>query len=124
MKRTLRTLSIMAFVIAIPSLIITNWYYKEYGILMMFIFLTIGLVLDQIIRLKFPISVVSPLSSYRKNKTLNMVSLVLFVQSPMGLIFGDKHANNLGLWIMIAMICCGISLNLIAANKYHYNIEK
>lgn len=124
MKGTLRTLSIIAFIIAIPSLIVIDWYYKGYGILMMFIFLTIGLVLDQIIRLKFPISAVSPLNSYRKNKILNVVSLVLFVQSPMGLIFGNRYANNLGFWIMAVMICLGISLNLIAANKYHYSIEK
>lgn len=124
MKRILRILSIMAFVIAIPSLIITDWYFKGCGILMMFIFLTIGLVLDQIIRLRFPILVVSPLSSYRKNKLLNMISLILFVQSPIGLIYGNEYASNFGFLIMAIMICFGISLNLIAASKYHYIIEK
>ncbi|MGN6715528.1 hypothetical protein [Anaerocolumna jejuensis] len=124
MKSNLRVLSIIAFVIAVPSLIITDWYYKGFGILMMFIFLTIGLVLDQIIRLKFPVSVVSTLNNYKINKVLNIVSLVLFVQSPMGLIYGNKCADNLGFWIMAIMICLGVSLTQIAANKYHYTIEK
>ncbi|SHK82886.1 hypothetical protein SAMN02745136_03432 [Anaerocolumna jejuensis DSM 15929] len=124
MKSNLRVLSIIAFVIAVPSLIITDWYYKGYGIFMMFIFLTIGLVLDQIIRLKFPVSVGSPLNNYKINKILNIVSLVLFVQSPMGLIYGNKCIDNLGFWTMAIMICLGIIINQIAANKYHYTIEK
>ncbi|WP_019910518.1 hypothetical protein [Paenibacillus sp. HW567] len=124
MKNNLRKLSIMAFVMAIPSLIISDWYYKGYGILVMFIFLTIGLILDQITRLKFPVSVVSPLNNYRKNKILNIFSLILFIQSPIGLIYGNKYANNLGFWIMAVMICLGITLNQIAANKYRYTVGK
>lgn len=46
MKKNLRILSIAALVVAIPSLIITDWYDKDYGLMVMFAFLTVGLVLE------------------------------------------------------------------------------
>lgn len=123
MKNNLKVLSIFAFVAAIPSLIITDWYYKGYGILVMFLLLTIGLVLDQLIRLKFPVASVTPIENYRKNILLNILALILFVQSPMGLIFGNKIYSNLGFWLLIIMICIGVTINQIARVKYPYSTE-
>lgn len=123
MKNNLKVLSISAFVAAIPSLIITDWYYKGYGILVMFLLLTIGLILDQIIRLKFPATNVTPIRNYRKNKLLNILALILFVQSPMGLIFGNKIYSNFGFWLLIIMICIGVTVNQIARVKYPYSTE-
>lgn len=123
MKNNLKVISIIAFAVAIPSLIITDWYYKGYGILVMFLFLTIGLILDQIVRLKFPVSKVTPIGNYRKNKVLNVIALILFVQSPMGLIFGNRIYPNLGFWLLVIMICIGVSANQIAKIKYSYRVE-
>lgn len=123
MKNNLKVLSIFAFVAAIPSLIITDWYYKGYGIFVMFLLLTIGLILDQIIRLKFPASNVTPISNYGKNKLLNILSLVLFVQSPMGLILGNKIYPNMGFWLLVIMICIGVIANQLAKIKYPYLTE-
>ena len=123
MKNNLKGLSIFAFAAAIPSLIITDWYYKGYGILVMFLLLTVGLILDQIMRLKFPVMSVAPIRNYRKNKLLNIFSLTLFVQSPMGLIFGNRIYPNLGFWLLVIMICIGVSVNQIAKSKYPYSTE-
>ncbi|WP_368234338.1 hypothetical protein [Anaerotruncus rubiinfantis] len=123
MKNNLKVLSILAFVAAVPSLIITDWHYKGYGILVMFLFLTIGLILDQIIRLKFPVTSVTPMHNYRKNKLLNILALILFVQSPMGLIFGNKLCSNMGFWLLVIMICIGVTANQIARIKYPYSTE-
>lgn len=101
MKNNLKVLSIIAFVAAIPFLIITDWYYKGYGILAMFLLLTIGLVLDQLIRLKFPAKSVEPIENYQKNKLLNMIALILFVQSPIGLVFGNKIYSKIGFWLWL-----------------------
>lgn len=123
MKNNLKIFSIFAFVAAIPSLIITDWYYKSYGILVMFLFLTIGLILDQIIRLKFPTTSVTPIENYRKNKLINIFALILFVQCPMGLIFGNKIYPNSGFWLLVIMICIGVSTNQFARIKYPYSTE-
>lgn len=123
-KNNLKIASIAAFVLAIPALIIVDWFYTGYGILMMFILATIGLVLDQVVHRNFPRDIVTPLSNYRTNKLLNIVALVLFVQSPMALIFGNRAVDKLGFWLMAFMICLGIVLNQIARIKFTYDTEK
>lgn len=123
-KNNLKIASIAAFVLAIPALIIVDWFYTGYGILMMFILATIGLVLDQVVHRNFPRDIVTPLSNYRTNKLLNIVALVLFVQSPMALIFGNRAVDKLGFWLMAFMICLGIVLNQIARIKFTYHTEK
>lgn len=124
MKNSLKIGSLTAFVLAIPALIVVDWFYKGYGILIMFILATIGLVFDQIVRMKYPNNYVTPLSNYRVNKLLNMVALVFLVQSPMALIFGNKVTDKLGFWLMAVMICLGIVLNQIARLKFSYRTEK
>lgn len=121
MKTNFRILSVMAFALAVPSLIIVDWYYKGYGVLALFAFCSLGLVFDQLLRRNYPQQPVTPLENYRTNKLLNLIALVLFVQSPMALIFGDRIADKLGFWLMAIMICLGIALNQIAQNKFNYS---
>ncbi|MDD5937644.1 MAG: hypothetical protein PUC36_01325 [Clostridiales bacterium] len=66
MKSNLRVLSIAAFAAAVPALVITDWYYEGYGIFTMFLLLTVGLLLDQIIRMEFPARSPAPAEHYRK----------------------------------------------------------
>ncbi len=124
MKNSLKILSLTSFVLAVPALIVVDWFYKSYGILIMFILATVGLVLDQIVRMNYPSNIVVPLSNYRTNKLLNIFTLILLVQSPMALIFGNKVMDKLGFWLMAVMICLGIVLNQIARLRFSYHIEK
>ena len=66
---------------------------------------------------------------FRHVLVMNMVrvakdTLVLFIQSPMALIFGNRYANNFGLLIAVVVVCVGICLHQIAKKKYPYVIEK
>lgn len=124
MKNSLKILSLTAFVLAVPALIVVDWFYKSYGILIMFILATVGLVLDQIVRMNYPSNIVVPLSNYHANKLLNIFTIILLVQSPMALIFGNKVMDKLGFWLMAVMICLGIVLNQIARLRFSYHIEK
>lgn len=123
MKNMLKIFSLTAFILAIPSLIVVDWFYKGYGILMMFALITIGLVFDQIIRMKYPRYRVTSLQNYHMNKLLNLFALTLFVQAPMALIFGNMYMYRLGFWLMATMICSGIVLNQIARIRFGYQIE-
>lgn len=124
MKNSLKILSLTSFIFAVPALIVVDWYYTGNGILIMFLLVTIGLVLDQIIRMSYPSDIVVPLSNYHTNKLLNIFTLVLLVQSPMALIFGNKVMDKLGFWLMTVMICLGLVLNQIARLRFSYCIEK
>lgn len=124
MKNSLKILSLTSFIFAVPALIVVNWYYTGNGILIMFLLVTIGLVLDQIARMNYPSDIVVPLSNYHANKLLNIFTLVLLVQSPMALIFGNKVMDKLGFWLMTVMICLGLVLNQIARLRFSYCIEK
>ncbi len=124
MKNSLKILSLTSFIFATPALIVVDWYYTGNGILIMFLLVTIGLVLDQIVRMNYPSDIVVPLSNYHINKLLNIFTLVLLVQSPMALIFGNKVMDKLGFWLMTIMICLGLVLNQIARLRFSYCIEK
>lgn len=124
MKNNFRLLSLLCFVLSIPSLIVVDWFYKGYGLLVMFIFLTIGLVFDQIMRMKYPHRMLAPLQNYRTNKLLNLFALILFVQAPIALIYGNQFISKFGFWLMFIMVCSGIILNQIARLKFNYQEEK
>ncbi|MFV0516591.1 MAG: hypothetical protein ACK5MV_04280 [Aminipila sp.] len=124
MKNSLKILSLTSFVFAVPALIVVDWFYKGYGILIMFILATVGLVLDQAARMKYPSNMVVPLSNYHTNKLLNIFTIILLVQSPMALIFGNKVLDKLGFWLMSVMICLGIVFNQIARLKFSYYAKK
>lgn len=123
MKNNLRLLSIFFFAIAIPGLIMVDWYYKENGIFVMFLFITIGLVLDQIIRLYYPDTVVTPEENYRCNKILNIFTIILFVQSPMAMIYVDRICGRYGFAAMAVMVVIGIMCNQTATIKFSYSKE-
>lgn len=121
MKSSLKVLSLISFVLAVPALIVVDWFYKGYGIFVMFAFATVGLVLDQIVRMNYPSGTFAPRSNYRKNKLLGIMALVLLVQSPMALIFGNRAMDKLGVWLMAVMICMGIVLSQIARLSFAYH---
>ena len=123
MKSNLRVLSIAAFAASIPALIVTDWYYEGYGIFAMFLLLTIGLLLDQIIRMEFPAGSPTPPEHFRKNRWLNMVALTLFVQAPVGLLYGNQCRPRLGFWLPVIMACAGICATQIATLKYPYTTQ-
>lgn len=124
LKSSVKVLSLASFVLAVPALIVVDWFYAGYGVLAMFVLATIGLVLDQIVRMFYPSNTVVPITNYRINKLLGIITLVLFVQSPMALIFGNRAMDKLGFWLMATMICCGIVLSQIARLKFAYHNVK
>lgn len=123
MKNNLRVFSIVSFAAAIPAMIITDWYYSGFGLLPMFLFLTIGLILDQLIRMKYPPYEIENAKNYRSNRMLRMVSIVLFVWAPMALIYGNRIRPRLGFWLMVIMVCCGIAADQFGRIKYSYHYE-
>ena len=124
MKNSLKMLSLISFAMAVPALIVVDWFYEGYGILIMFILATVGLVLDQIVRMNYPSNSVAPLSNYLKNRLLGIITLVLLVQSPMALIFGNRAMDKLGFWLMATMICLGIILGQVARLRFAYHTVK
>ncbi|CDM68403.1 putative membrane protein [Clostridium bornimense] len=123
MKSNLKILSLLAFILSIPALIIVDWFYSGYGILVMFILLSIGVVCDQLIRMKFPKNKVIPLHNYRANRVMNIFAVVLFLLSPMALIYGNRVVYRMGFWLMAIMICLGIVFNQIARIVFPYELE-
>lgn len=118
MKKNLRLVSIVSFVVSVPALIITDWYYKGFGLLPMFLFLTIGLITDQFIRIKYPANEIKNLDNYILNRVFHMVALIFFVWAPMALIYMNRIKSGLGFWIMVVMVCCGIISDQIGRIKY------
>lgn len=118
MQKKLRLFSIIAFAISIPSLIVTDWYFKGMGLGVMFGCLTIGLIVDQVIRMLSAKTEVSMQHTFKVNKFLNLAGLILFVQSPVALVYGNRYTNSFGTYLMIGMILIGITLNQIASHKY------
>lgn len=84
---------------------------------------TVGLVIDQIVRMNDPKHTFVPLTNYPVNRLIHIITLVLLVQCPMALIFGNRVMGKLGFWLMIVMICLGIILNQIARLKFPYDIQ-
>lgn len=120
MKNKLNSLSISAFALSLPALIIVNWYLPNYGIFVMFLFLTIGLVLDQVKRLLYPNEHIESIVFYRKNRILKTLTLVFFLQSPMAILYGNRIADNFGTGLGIVLIGIGIISDQIARNHFNY----
>lgn len=114
MKSKLRVCSIICFVAAIPSLIVVDWYLYGYGLLCMFAFACIGLIFDQIIRITYPTVAIKDSSLYRKNKILKLLSLILFVMSPMALIYGNRFQHNFGTIMFFVFVGIGITIDMLA----------
>ena len=114
MKSKLRVCSIICFVAASPSLVIVDWYMHGSGLLCMFAFACIGLIFDQIIRITYPTTAITDNSLYRKNKILKLLSLVLFVMSPMALIYGNRFQHNFGTIMFFVFVGLGLTIDILA----------
>ncbi len=114
MKSQLRVCSLICFVVAIPSLVIVDWYVHGYGLLSMFVSACIGLVFDQIIRINYPTVSIIDTSLYKKNKILKLLSLILFVMSPMILIYGNRFQHNFGTLMFLVFVGVGIAVDILA----------
>ena len=77
----------------------------------------------QLIRLKFPAGSPTPPEHFRKNRWPNMVALTLFVQAPVGLLYGNQCRPRLGFWLPVIMACAGICATQIATLKYPYTTQ-
>ena len=114
MKSQLRVCSLICFVVAIPSLVIVDWYVHGYGLLSMFVSACIGLVFDQIIRINYPTVPITDIYLYKKNKILKLLSLILFAMSPMALIYGNRFHHNFGTLMFLVFVGVGISVDILA----------
>ena len=123
-KKTLRICSILSFFTAISSLIVVDWYFHGYGLLIMFVFISLGLTFEQFSRIYFPSTPVSNYTSYKKNKLLKLWALILFVMSPMALIYGNQFLNKLGIFAFVLLVGIGIVLDQIAQMRHPYSNEK
>jgi len=113
-EKKLKTWSILSFFVAIVSLIIVDWYFHGYGVLIMFVFISMGLIFNQLSKIYFPIATVSNYVAYKNNKLLKLLALILFVMSPMALIYGNQMMEKLGIVTFVLLIGIGIVLDQIA----------
>lgn len=123
-QKTLKFGSVLSFFISIVSLIVVDWYFYGYGLLFMFVFISLGLILEQFSRIYFPTTTVNNYISYKKNKLLKLSALILFVMSPIALIYGNQILNRLGFITFVLLIGTGLFLDQIAKIRYPYSKEK
>lgn len=120
MKTALQIGSIICFVAIIPSLVVVNWYFYGYGLLSMFTLVCIGLILDQIRRIAFPAFEIQDTIQYRRNKTIKLLSLILFVMSPMVFVYGNKFQNSFGTIAFFIIIGIGLIIDVLAQTFFPY----
>ena len=123
-KKILRNCSILSFFTAISSLIVVDWYFHGFGLLIMFVFISLGLTFEQFSRIYFPSTPVSDYTSYKKYKLIKLWALILFVMSPMALIYGNKIFNKLGFFAFFLLLGIGIALEQIAQMHHPYSSSK
>lgn len=54
------------FILALPALVITDWYIHGFGIAILFVFITVGLIIEQIQRINYPKFDVDDTEKYKK----------------------------------------------------------
>lgn len=123
-QRTLKSWSILSFFISIVLLIVVDWYFHGYGLLIMFVFISIGLIFEQLSRIYFPTIAVNNYIFYKKNKLLKLCALILFVMSPIALIYNNQIFKKLGFIGFVLLIGAGIVLSQIAQIRYPYSRVK
>lgn len=121
MKEKLKLWSLICFILGPISLLIVDCCYYGYGLLSLFLFIGLGLGLDQVRRIVYPDFNPSPKGNFKKNKLIHMISLLIFVESPMFLIYGNRFKVNFGLFLFFALNLLGLSLNHKARVKYPYS---
>lgn len=121
MKTILRICSIICFMAAIPLLIIVDWYLYGYGLLSMFIFISIGLLFDQIIRIFYPPFDVNNITLYKKNKAIKLIALLLFVMSPMVFVYGNRFQDSYGTILLFALVGIGLIMDIFAQKLFPFS---
>lgn len=120
MKLNYKKISIICFAISIPSLIIVDWYFQNYGLLPLSIFITLGLIFDQVNRIQST-TIINSTHQFKVNRYLRLVTLVLFIQVPVTIIYINQIKPNFGLLLGITLILLGIIIDQIARIKFTYN---
>lgn len=123
-QKMLKFWSVLSFFISIISLIVVDWYLHGYGLLVMFVFISLGLMFEHFSRIYFPTTTVNNYISFKKNKLLKLSALILFVMSPIALIYANQIFNKLGFISFVLLIGTGIFLDQIAQIRYPYSKEK
>ncbi len=119
-SKTLRMWSLVSFAAALPALIVTDWYLKGFGLLVMVSLGAAGLALYQLTQICWPPYAVDNTAAYKRNKQLKLSALLLFVMSPMALVYGNKLFMALGVSSSVGMVCLGIVLDQLARIRYPY----
>jgi hypothetical protein len=88
----------------------------------MFAFACIGLIFDQIFRITYPTTAIPDISLYRKNKIMKLLSLVLFVMSPMALVYGNRFHNYFGTIMFFVFVGIGLANDNLA--KTFFSLSK
>lgn len=58
-QKMLKFWSVLSFFISIISLIVVDWYFHDYGLLVMFVFVSLGLIFERLSRIYFPTTTVN-----------------------------------------------------------------
>lgn len=119
MKPNYKKISIICFILSIPSLIIVDWYFQDYGLLSLSTFITLGLVFDQVNRIQST-TVINSSHQFKVNRYLKLVALILFIQVPVTIIYINQIKPNLGLLLGFTLILLGIIVDQIARIKFTY----
>jgi len=111
MEKKLSVLSIVLFSLALPSLIVVDWYWKGYGLLFMFCSLILAVVADQLRRILYPADKGEKDKSSTNGKLLKLAALIFFMSTPVFVIYLDKFYAMNGIIVASISIGCGICLD-------------
>lgn len=109
------------FALALPALIITDWYVRGFGIAMFFIFITAGLIIDQIQRMNGPSPDTDDKSMYKRNRSLKLAGMIFTVSSPLIIIYMD---SDFKIPIFVAVLIFGAVLNWSAGYLFPAGSDK
>ncbi|MFV0394595.1 MAG: hypothetical protein ACK5LC_09400 [Coprobacillaceae bacterium] len=115
MRNNLKSISISFFIAAIPLFMIVDWYYPRFGLIVLFLSITCGLVVDQLHRIFNTTNMVERQSL--QYKYFRLGALILFVQSPIAIIYENMYRSGFGTIIAALMIVLGIILDQISRMK-------
>lgn len=119
MERFLRVTSLVFLFLAIPGLVVTDWYAPGIGVLVLFVFGTLGLVLDQARRTFYPSASVASTKDFYVHQALMTSALVLLIMSPMAVVYwGGLRLVSPGLWIAFMMVTVGLTCDRLARNVF------
>ncbi|SDO14638.1 hypothetical protein [Acetanaerobacterium elongatum] len=120
-SKTLKRWSLICFIAALPALIVTDWYLKGFGLLVLFILLAAGLIFDQLARIYYPAYTVDNPAAFRRHRLLQLYTLILFLMSPMAVVYGNRLNLAFGVTAAALMIGLGLVLDQVARSRYRYH---